>query len=311
MSSSILNTTAETNLDASVGVGLRHAHYKDVLDGNAPIDFLEVHTENFFGQGGLALQVLDNVATRYPLSFHGTAMGLGSAVGIDKRYLQQLKTLVEQFNPRFVSDHASFSWVQLNGKTKHLGDLLPIAFNRKSLAVLTDNVERVQQYLGRQILVENIVSYLNLPDQTMEESEFFAELVASTQCGLLVDLNNLLVVARNENRPSPLDYAMSWLQKIPASAVLEVHLAGYTEVPDGEIIVDDHSQAISSECWQLYEFALKQFDGASTLIEWDNQLPSWENLLYEVKKARRCVANIVSGNKKGALENDIRYTAVG
>lgn len=268
-----------------IGVGLRHPHFKDALSETAGIDFLEVHAENFFAEGGLPRQILEAIAAQYPLSFHGTSMGLGSAGGVNQHYLERLKQVIEYFKPHWVSDHASFAWSTIHGRQVHMADLLPLPFNMSSLDILVANVDYVQQHLGRQLLIENIVVYLDIDTHEMHETEFLSRLVERTGCGLLVDLNNLLVNARNNIHQSPLSEAKQWLEAIPVAAVKEVHLAGYTEPKPDQLIIDDHSQPVSDECWALYQHALLHFDSFASLIEWDSELPSWQVLLNESKKA--------------------------
>ncbi|WP_018276091.1 DUF692 domain-containing protein [Teredinibacter turnerae] len=269
-----------------VGVGLRHPHYREALTGDWNLDFIEVHTENFFAEGGLTRVFLEDIRSKFSVSFHGTAMGLGSAVGISTKYLQRLKALVDEYQPLFVSDHLCFAWGGMKGNQSHAGDLLPLPFNEETLSVLIDNVRRVQDMLGRQLLVENIVSYINLDNNTISEAEFITALVERAECGLLVDLNNILVNARNRKEHDPIRFARNWLRNIPANAVVELHLAGYTPPVDGGLIIDDHSQPINDECWSLYKDAMELNQNAATLVEWDNDLPAWHTLVAEADKAR-------------------------
>lgn len=272
-----------------VGVGLRHPHFREALEGASSIDFVEVHAENFFAQGGLSQSVLAEVNEAYPISLHSTSMGLGSARGVNAGYLAKLAALVERINPMLVSDHACYAWSLLGEYQVHAGDLLPLEFSQRSLNVLVENVDRVQQQLGRQILVENLSAYVDLGESDMRETAFLSALVERSQCGLLVDLNNLLVNANNFGRSNPLELAKQWLDEIPVSAVGEFHLAGYTPVAPDELVIDDHSQAVSSPCWTLYRYALSRFGSVTTLIEWDNALPDWQTLLAEAEKARAII----------------------
>jgi uncharacterized protein (UPF0276 family) len=270
-----------------VGVGLRHPHYEQALTNAADIDFVEVHTENFIMDGGANLALLERARELYDLSFHCTALGLGSAAGLSGQALAKLAELVERFDPLLVSDHLCFCWVNLDGRRMHAGDLLPVQRTRESLAVLASNVDRVQQAIGRPLLVENVTAYINEPAQDYSETEFLCRLVERTGCGLLVDINNLLVNAHNLDCPSPADYAMAWLDQIPPEAVGEIHLAGYTPVPRGEIAVDDHAAPVSALGWQVYEYALEHLSDVPTLVEWDTALPEWSELQAEALYARR------------------------
>ena len=291
---SCLNTahTGGETLSSMVGVGLRHPHYKEALLGSSSIDFVEVHAENFFAKGGILPAILDDIAQQYPISLHSTSMGLGSAVGINRDYLLRLKRLSQQITPILISDHACFTWSNLNGSSVHAGDLLPLEFSQQSLQVIVENVDKVQQVLGRKILVENLSSYVEFRFSDMSETEFLTELVNRTGCGLLVDLNNLIVNAHNFSDEGSLKTATQWLQQLPSRAVGEIHLAGYTPVSENELIIDDHSQPVSDECWSLYRTALKQFGLVTTLIEWDNNLPSWSVLLEQATKARALMRDV-------------------
>lgn len=302
----------------AIGVGLRHPHYADVLadplDVNvcepelsvdaSPIDFVEVHSENFFAQGGASRALIKQVAAIYPVSLHSTALGLGSKAAIAGGYLDSLNELVQTVNPFLMSDHAAFSWAEINGKAVHAGDLLPIAFNQKNLNNMANNIDAVQQLTGQRLLIENLSAYIQpslsrqlaSENSVLAETEFLVALTELTQCGLLIDLNNLVVNANNFSTEPDVDYAKQWLQQIPTGIVGEIHLAGFTAVNKGELVIDDHSQAISDTGWQLYQFALQRFGAVPTLIEWDNNLPSWQELLGEAHKAR-VIANTVMNHE--------------
>ncbi|MDC8829780.1 DUF692 domain-containing protein [Alteromonas gilva] len=277
---------AQTNT-TPIGVGLRHEHYSAaLLSSSHSVDFVEIHAENFFAEGGAASRLLDQITERYKVSIHGTAMGLGSAKGIQPEYLKKFTRLVNRVDPLLVSDHACFTWGNISDTPVHAGDLLPLKFDQATLTVLANNIDRVQQALGRQLLIENIVSYKQFPAGDYSEAEFLATVAEKTGCGLLVDLNNVLVNYHNFTNGNALQLARQWLRHIPANAVKEIHLAGSSPVAPGMLIVDDHAQPVSNECWQLFDDAMTRFPAAATLIEWDNDLPSWPRLVYEADKAR-------------------------
>lgn len=288
----------------AIGVGLRHPHYADVLapslnieaSDSMQIDFVEVHSENFFAQGGASRALIKEVAEKYPVSLHSTALGLGSKASIAGGYLESLSELANIVNPFLMSDHAAFSWSEIEGESVHAGDLLPIAFNEKNLKNMANNIDAVQQLTGKRLLIENLSAYLQPKDSILIETEFLVALTELTQCGLLIDLNNLVVNANNFSDIPALEYAQDWLQKIPAHVVGEIHLAGFKPVAEGELAIDDHSQPVSDHGWQLYEFALQRFGAVPTLIEWDNNLPSWQELLLEAHKAR-IVSELVMNNE--------------
>ena len=282
-----------------VGLGLRHAHYADALTSAAPIDFVELHSENFFSSGGAIQGVLENIQQMYPISLHSTALGLGSAEVPEYASFDRLNGLVNKVQPILVSDHASYSWGTWDTRTVHAGDLLPLSFNPQSLQVLAQNVDKAQQALGRRLLIENLSSYIWFNTDSMPETEFLVRLTELTGCGLLVDLNNIIVSGHNLNEPDIEAYASSWLRQIPTDVVGEIHLAGFTKVKPGELVVDDHSQKVSASCWTLYADAIKRFGAVPTLIEWDNKLPQWDVLLREVKKARRIAKKSLTDKQDG------------
>ncbi|GAA6152732.1 DUF692 domain-containing protein [Pseudoteredinibacter isoporae] len=281
---------AESHSLGWVGVGLRHPHYHNAIAETDAVDFLEIHAENFFSEGGILPSILEEISSRYAISLHSTSMGLGSAKGINTDYLERLSRLATRTNPLLISDHASFAWSQYQGKNVHAGDLLPIEFTKIGLEVMTNNVERAQHILGRQILVENLSAYIDLGPGEFQETEFLKELAYRTGCGLLLDLNNLLVNAHNFSEGPALLVCKHWLDQIPTKLVGEIHLAGYTPASDGKLIIDDHSRAVSEECWALYRYAIQRFGPITTLIEWDNDLPQWHELLQEAQFAKRIIA---------------------
>jgi len=267
-----------------VGVGLRSDHYEAALNP-ASIDFVEVHAENFFAEGGASIEVLQEVSSRYAISLHATSLGLGSAHAIPDDPLDKLKRLVDRFSPILISDHACFSWVQNGNNHQHAGDLLPIPFSKAMLRVMGDNIKRVQDLLGQQILVENISSYLDVTFNDMPEYEFFNRLCAETGCALLLDLHNLYVNAVNQQLTFPLDEVIKHIDRTERHYVKEIHLAGIKN-PQQQLWIDDHSGPVSDETWISYQSALKRFGDVPTLIEWDSDLPTWDRLIAESEHAR-------------------------
>jgi uncharacterized protein (UPF0276 family) len=294
-----------------IGVGLRYEHYDEALTTPANIDFVEVHAENFFADGGASYQVFNDISHQYPLSLHATSLGLGSTVQSPYKQIEQLNKLIKRCDPVLVSDHACFSWAEINNQHVHGGDLLPVPFNEESLNVMASNVLRVQHLLGRTILVENLSAYIELPGSTYTESEFLVKLCELTQCKLLIDLNNLAVNATNNAVLSGtgetldvVEYAKQWLINIPTGIVGEFHLAGCTPVPTGSLMVDDHSQQVSDDTWSIYHYALTRFGAIPTLIEWDEKLPSWQELLAEADKARDIAKLVFCCDESSTDEDD-------
>lgn len=287
-----------------IGVGLRHVHYQDALTSPFNIDFVEVHVENFFAKGGITQAILDDIKAHYAVSLHGTSLGLGSTEPVPDSHLGRFNELVEQVQPILVSDHACFSWGQLNDLTVHAGDLLPVPFNQESLAIMAANVSKVQQKLGRRILVENLSAYITPPNSTMSESEFLIELCRLTDCRLLLDLNNLMVNAINTKAATAsnngtdmttkaIDLALTQLEQYPSHVIGEIHLAGCTPVGEIGVMIDDHSQPVSDDVWLLYKTALTRFGPVPTLIEWDMDLPDWQTLCHQAQLARNIAEQVL------------------
>lgn len=288
-----------------VGVGLRHAHYHDALATSVDIDFVEVHAENFMAPGGATPSYLQQVSEHYPISLHCTALGLGSARTIPPSMLANLQSLISDINPMLVSDHACYTWSHWMNKPVHLGDLLPITFTENALRVFAENVDALQQTLQRQILIENLSNYVQFSNQDMSETEFLVRLTELTGCGLLIDLNNVLVSAHNLDVESHQEYANAWLNDIPSSVVKEIHLAGHTKAAAGELAIDDHSQPVAPDCWHLYRHAIGRFGPVPTLVEWDNNLPDWQTLVGQAKLAKDIATETLNEAVNEALNKTI------
>jgi hypothetical protein len=270
------------------GIGWRQPHYRSLLERRPSVDFLEVHSENFFAEGGAALALLDEAREHYELSLHGVGLALGSAAGLDPWHLDRLARLAQRVQPRWVSDHACFARAPLRagGPVVHANDLLPIAFTEASLALIAGNVQQVQDKLQRPILVENLSAYVAWADDAIAEPQFFNELARRTGCGLLLDLNNIVVNALNAG-VEPVAAACAHVDAIDASAVREIHLAGYHD--GGDIVIDDHGSRVHEPVWQVYAHAIAGLGPVPTLIEWDTDVPALEVLLDEAARADRIV----------------------
>lgn len=258
------------------GIGLRAPHYRDFLDGRPAVDWLEVHSENYFGDGGFDLHVLEHVRASYPLSLHGVGLSLGSADGLRERHLAQLARLVDRIQPALVSEH--LCWGALGDR--HFNDLLPMPFTTEALALMVERIEQVQERLRRPILVENVSSYVTFRDSTFTEMAFLAELARRSGCQLLLDVNNLHVNAINHGED-----ALAELARVPPGQVGEIHLAGHSTV-DG-LLVDDHGSRVAAPVWKLYAAACERFGTVPTLIEWDTDVPPLDVLLGEAAQASR------------------------
>jgi len=272
-----------------VGVGLRQPHYAELLSTTPQLGFVEVHSENFFADGGAALAVLAQARAHYAVSLHGVGLALGSAAGLDPWHLDRLARLVDRVDPVRVSDHACFARASLpGGEVIHANDLLPIAFTEASLALMATHVSQVQDRLGRTLLVENLSSYVSFTDDAMSEPEFFVQLCRRTGCGMLLDVNNIMVNALNARVPDPLARCCAFVDALPLGMVGEIHVAGYCET-DG-IVIDDHGSRVRPAVWAVCEHALQRFGRLPVLVEWDTGLPPLELLLTEAEQATRLCA---------------------
>jgi uncharacterized protein len=278
---------------AGVGIGLRAPHVDEVIVASPPVPWLEVHAENYMG-GGAARRALEAIRRRYSISLHGVGLSLGSADGLDRYHLRRLKSLVDWLDPALVSEH--LAWSASGGA--YLNSLLPLPYTEESLEVMCRNVDEAQAALGRRILIENPSSYLRFHHSPIPEPEFLGELARETGCGLLCDVNNVFVTARNLG----LD-PVAYLDALPAALVEEVHLAGHTRNDaDGQIIlIDDHGSPVSPEVWELYRHATARLGPVPTLIEWDTDIPRLAVLLEEAGRAERVLA--------GASRTNLRASA--
>ncbi len=265
-------------IPASAGIGLRAEHYREVIETCPAVGWLEVHSENYFGDGGAPLDYLEQARVHYPLSLHGVGLSLGSADELNMRHLQKLKALIERFEPGLVSEH--LSWSSVDGR--YLNDLLPLPYTEEALRHFTLRAQQAQDFLGRELLIENPSSYLQFAHSTIPEWEFLSEVANRSGCGILLDVNNIYVSATNHGFD-----AAHYLRAIPAGKVREIHLAGFTvnRYPEGEILIDTHSARVAGEVWALYRQAIERLGAVPTLIEWDTDLPPLEVLLDEARQA--------------------------
>jgi len=275
-----------------VGIGLRQPHYAELLERRPELGFVEVHSENFFADGGAALGVLHEARSAYAVSLHGVGLSLGSAAGLDPWHLDRLAGLVERIDPVRVSDHASFARApqRAGGPVLHGNDLLPLAFTHASLAIMVANVSQVQDRLKRPLLVENLSAYLAFADRDFSEPEFFNALAKRSGCGLLLDVNNLVVNALNEGLADPVRSACDWIDGIAAHTVGEIHLAGYKDM--GDIVVDDHGSRVHEPVWQVYRHAIQRLGAVPTLVEWDTDVPALDVLLGEARTAAESMGGV-------------------
>ena len=266
------------------GIGLRPPHYQAMLATAPSVSFLEVHSENFFGDGGQPLKYLRRFREDYPISTHGVGLSLGSTDPLDADHLRKLKRLVDAIDPVLVSEH--LCWVGVNGR--FLNDLLPLPYTQESLEHVVRRVGELQDFLNRPILIENVSSYLEFVDSTIPEWEFVREVASRSGCQILLDVNNIHVNATNHDFD-----ALTYLDAIAPGSVGEIHLAGFQDT--GEVLIDTHGAAVSNEVWHLYEHAIARFGAVPTLIEWDTDIPVLDVLLGEAEKANRVLERNLPG----------------
>ena len=256
------------------GVGLRPKHYGSMIEARPPVDWVEAISENFMAPGGRPVDVLERVRQEVPVVLHGVSLSIGSVDPLSADYLESLRSLVERVQPTWVSDH--LCWGSHGGRYVH--DLLPLPYTEEALSHVVERVSQVQDKLRRQILLENVSSYVGFKESTMSEWDFLAEIARRADCGILLDLNNIYVSARNHSF-DPLTY----LNAIPVDRVGQFHLAGHSD--KGKYLLDTHDHPVGPPVWELYRAALARFGRISTLIEWDDAVPELEVLLAQSQQA--------------------------
>ncbi len=257
------------------GIGLRPTHYQAILASKPHVDWFEIISEDFLIDGGAPLFYLDNIRRDYPMAMHGVSLSIGSCDPLNKDYLSKLRDLAKRVDPLWISDH--LCWTGVNGVNIH--DLMPIPYTEEAVRHIVLRVKAVQDYLGRQLLLENVSSYVSYQASEMTEWEFLSEIAKRADCLILLDINNIFVNAFN-HRFNPFDY----LNAIPVDRVRQFHLAGHDHC--GTHIIDTHDSAIISDVWDLYEAALNRFGSVATLIERDANIPALDDLLHELDRAR-------------------------
>ncbi len=257
------------------GLGMRTEHFDAVLQAGLGIDWLEVNTENFMVAGGKPRQYLAAARERYPIVMHGVSMSIGGTDALDWRYLAALKQLALEIEPAWISDH--LCWTGIDGINSH--DLLPLPYCDDAVRHVVDRVQQVQDFLGREILLENLSAYVQFSESSMPEWEFLREIATRSGCRLLLDVNNIVVSARNQRFD-----ASAYLRGIPADRVWQIHLAGHTDY--GHYVIDTHDHAICAAVWDLYEEAIGLLGPVSTMIERDDHLPPLPELVAELDLAR-------------------------
>lgn len=259
-----------------LGVGLRTVHIPYILKNLPPVDWFEILTENFLDSEGKPKHNLKSIAKHYPIVIHGVSLSIGSTNPIDFKYLQKVKELAKEVNAKWISDH--LCWTGILGVNTH--DLLPIPYTEEALAHVIGRIKKVQDFLGRPLILENPTRYVSFTNSSMSESEFITRMANQTGCGLLIDLENMFISSSNLNY-DPVEF----LKSLPHEHIVQFHLAGHTK--SETYMVDTHSNSVSDESWELYRVACELTGGASTLLEWDENIPPFPVLHAEILKAKK------------------------
>jgi len=268
------------------GLGLRPQHYSEILQGNWPIDWFEILSENFMVPGGRPLAMLEKIRARYPIVMHGVSLSIASTAPLDMNYLASLKALAHRVQPKWVSDH--LCWTGVHGVNLH--DLLPIPYTHEALQHIVSRVHKVQELLGRAIALENVSTYIRFQHSEMTECEFVSELTRRTGCWLLLDISNVFVNAFNHGFD-----ASACLNGIPADRVVQFHIAGHSDM--GSHIIDTHDHPVRDEVWALYRSALKRFGPVSTMIERDEDIPPLAEVVAELSHARSIAEEVFGADR--------------
>ncbi|MBX3653736.1 MAG: DUF692 domain-containing protein [Ramlibacter sp.] len=261
------------------GLGLRTVHYDEILNGHPRVDWFEAVTENYLVPGGKPLRMLERIRERYPVVLHGVSMSIGGTDPLDMDYLRQHKALTQRIEPAWVSDH--LCWTGVAGRNLH--DLMPLPYTAEAVRHVADRVARVQDFLGRRILLENVSSYMTYASSEMDEWEFLAAIATEADCEILLDINNIYVSAFNHGFD-----AVTYLERIPANRVRQFHLAGHDHC--GDVIIDTHDAPVVREVWDLYAAAVRRFGPVATMIERDANIPPLAELVAELDEARNISA---------------------
>ncbi len=275
---------AASNLPPRAGIGFKPQHFKDIIAAPQPLGFFEVHAENYMGAGGPPHAQLGALRERYALSIHGVGLSIGSMEPLDRGHIARLKALCDRYEPESFSEH--LAWSSHDGV--YFNDLLPLPYTSSTLARVAQHIDEVQSVLGRTMLLENPSSYIRLADSTIPEVDFLAEISRRTGCGLLLDINNVFVSARNHDAAS-----LAYLEEFPLDRVKEIHLGGHHEDIDhagAPLLIDDHGAPVADAVWTLYQHVVDRTGPIPTLIEWDNDIPDWPTLRDQALAAENILA---------------------
>ena len=284
----MLDTTHHTGLPLRPGVGYKAQHYTQIMQRPDHLGWLEIHAENYMGEGGRPIAQLRHLAEHFPISVHGVGLSIGGTGDLDTDHLARLKHLISWLNPASFSEHLAWS----THDSHFYNDLLPLPYTPKTLARVAAHINQVQETVGRQMLLENPSSYLDFAESTMSETAFLRELVAKTGCGLLLDVNNVFVSATNL-KTSP----QAYIDDFPLHAVGEIHLGGHDEDADetgAPLLIDSHGKAVVDPVWALLDYTLAKSGPKPLLVEWDTDVPEWPVLADEIARADQALAMVTS-----------------
>ena len=282
----MLDITHHKHLPRRPGVGYKAQHYSDIIATPGTLGWLEIHAENYMGDGGRPIAQLRHLAERFPISVHGVGLSIGGEGDLDPDHLARLKHLISWLSPASFSEHLAWS----THDSHFFNDLLPLPYTARTLARVATHINHVQDTIGRQMLLENPSSYLAFADSTMSETDFLRELVTRTGCGLLLDVNNVFVSATNL-KTSP----QAYIDAFPLDAVGEIHLGGHDEDADetgAPLLIDSHGKAVVDPVWALLDYTLAKSGPKPVLIEWDNNVPDWTVLSSELSRADAALAKV-------------------
>lgn len=268
------------------GLGLRTKHYHTILDERPKVDWFEIITEDFLVPGGRPHYYLDKIRAHYPIVMHGVSLSIGSTDPLNMEYLSKVKALIERIQPAWVSDH--FCWTGVQNINLH--DLLPLPYTEEAIQHVVERILRVQDFLGRRILLENTSSYITFKASTLTEWDFINEVIRRADCYVLLDINNVFVSSFNHGFDP-----QEFIKKIDAERVQQFHLAGHTNL--GDHIIDTHDEPIIDPVWDLYQFALQRFGPVSTMIERDDNIPPLADLLKELGQAKAIAERVFAKDK--------------
>jgi len=283
--------TTQRNLDmlpSRPGVGYKPQHFNDILENSFPVEWLEIHAENYMGDGGRPLAQLRHLAEKFPISVHGVGLSIGGQAPLDKDHLARLAHLVSWLKPASFSEHLAWS----THDSHFLNDLLPLPYTTETLTRVADHINQVQDAVGRQMLLENPSTYLAFSEPQMSEIEFLQRLSDTTGCGLLLDVNNVFVSATNQ-QTNPIDY----INAFPLDRVGEIHLGGHDEDEDAHgapLLIDSHGREVIDPVWSLFAHTIDRAGARPTLIEWDTDVPDWPILAAEAERASAVLARVAA-----------------